>query len=331
MTLGFFGGSITLGQLASSPEHQYADLITKWWREQFPQSSIKLVNAGVAGTGSTYGCLRVQRDMLSQHPDFVVLEFGVNDKNDLPRAETYEGIVRQLLADPGHPAVVLLFMMHHDGTNAQPFQAEIGQRYHLPMISFRDAIWPEIAGGRMKLPDLFGDVIHPNDKGHLAIATFINSLLQDTLDHLPADADIPSITTTLPAPRYSDLFAHTQLVEAAELKPASNTGWTYDSSLQCWHTNQPGSTIAFDLSGQAIDLLYEKLDGGFGTASVVVDDNMPVLCDSWLNGNWGPLRQTDSIYRGSPGPHHIAITLLSDKNALSTGHEFRIKGIGVAN
>jgi hypothetical protein len=331
VTIVFFGGSITFGQLASTPDHAFAGLVSAWWRTHFPQSTITPVNAGVPGTGSTYGCLRLQRDLLSHHPDLVVLEFGVNDKSDLAHAETYEGIVRQLLADPGHPAVVLLFMMHHDGTNAQPFQAEIGRRYQLPMISFRDAIWPEIAAGRMKLPDLFGDVIHPNDRGHLAVATFIDSLMQETLDSLPAESQIASPSSTLPPPRYTDLFAHTRLLTAADLKPVTADGWFYDSVLECWRSNRPGSSIEFDLPGQAVDLLYEKLQAGYGTAEVAVDNTDPIQCDSWLNGTWGPLCQTDPIYRGPLGrSHHVTIRLLSQKNVNSAGYEFRIKGFGLA-
>jgi lysophospholipase L1-like esterase len=211
ITIGFIGGSITRGEGATSPDRQYADLVTRWWGDQFPKSKITLVNAGVAGTNSNYGCLRVQRDLISKHPDFVVVEFGVNDKDDLAHAETYEGVVRQLMMDPDHPAVLLLFLMHHDGTNAQDLQSEVGRQYHLPMISYRDALWPEIAAGRLKFSDITADAIHPNDRGHAAIATFIDSFLQDTLDHLPTDGVITPSSNVLPPPRFTDASSTRQI------------------------------------------------------------------------------------------------------------------------
>ena len=107
ITVGFIGGSITRGEGATSPDRQYPDLVARWWGDQFPKSKITLVNAGVAGTNSNYGCLRVQRDLISHHPDFVVVEFGVvNDKSDLTTLKRNEGVVRQLMMDPDQPAVV---------------------------------------------------------------------------------------------------------------------------------------------------------------------------------------------------------------------------------
>jgi lysophospholipase L1-like esterase len=328
VTIGFIGGSITRGQAASVPERGYANLLAGWWGEQFPQSKITLVNAGVSGTNSNYGCLRVDRDLLSKHPDFVVVEFGVNDRDDLAHVETYEGVVRQLMADPDQPVVVLLFMMHHDGTNAQQLQSEVGRQYGLPMISFRDALWPEILAGRMQYSDYYADTVHPNDRGHAAIATFIESLLQETLDHLPPN--VPTPAATLPPPRFTDLFANTRIIPADDLRPISCDGWTYESSSHSWRADQPGSSIAFQITGDAIDLLYEKMDGGFGTAKVTVDGGEPMVFDSWLNGSWGPMTQTDLISR-APGSHRVRVELLEEKNAMSTGNEFHILGLGVAS
>jgi hypothetical protein len=280
----------------------------------------------------------------------VVVEFGVNDpgppsdpihdpdKSKAERAyqatehaQTYEGVVRQLLADPDQPAIVELFMMHHDGTNAQEPQSEIGRHYGLPMISFRDALWPEFQAGRLREEDFIYDTVHPSDRGHAAIATFIISLLQQTLDHLPADAEIPAVSSALPKPYLTDLFAHCTLIPAADLHPVSNHGWSYDPAGHAWRSNSPGSAIEFEITGQSIDLLYEKQEGRFGVGLVTVDGGMPLFCDSWLNGSWGPLCQVDRVILGSTSKkHRVRIKLLMGKNPLSNGNEFRILGIGVA-
>ena len=175
VTVAVIGGSITAGARASAPEKNYGRVLAQWWRETFPSTKIELVNAGIGATGSNYGALRAQRDLLARRPDFVVVEYGVNDPNARSSAETLEGLVRQILKQPQQPAVVLLFMMHRNGTNAQEWHEKVGRNYGLPMFSLRDALWPEIEAGRMKWDDVEADTVHPNDRGHAYAAEFITA------------------------------------------------------------------------------------------------------------------------------------------------------------
>src|SRR4051812_19063936 len=59
IVVGVIGGSITQGAAASTPEKRYGNLIASWWREKFPGTTVKFVNAGIGATGSDYGALRV--------------------------------------------------------------------------------------------------------------------------------------------------------------------------------------------------------------------------------------------------------------------------------
>lgn len=142
VTVAVIGGSITAGAKASKTQYRYGDLVADWWRNTFPQTKITSVNAGIGATGSNYGALRAKRDLLSRNPDCVVVEFAVNDSNNQRAAESLEGLVRQILNQPNHPAVILLFMMHKNGSNAQEWHSKVGRHYDLPMISYRDALWP---------------------------------------------------------------------------------------------------------------------------------------------------------------------------------------------
>jgi lysophospholipase L1-like esterase len=329
ITIGFIGGSITHGQAATSPERSYANLVSNWWITHFPQSHITVVNAGLNGTDSTYGVLRVQRDLLSHHPDFVLVEFGVNDHGDLAHAQTYEGLVRQILADPDQPAVLLLFLMHHDGTSAQDFQEPIGKQYALPMVSYRDALWPEITARRLKWSDITDGVIHPNDRGHAAAAQFVNSMLQEILDRSPA-ANPASIPTTLPVPHYTDLFQHTELIDADKLQPVTNSGWIFDDRNHCWYTSCAGSVIEFDATGRAVDLLYERYSMDGGTAQVTVNDQN-TISDAWFDATWEGFCRVDEVCRDlDGGTHRVRVQILGTRNPLSTGYDFRIMGLGIA-
>ena len=79
-------------------------------------------------------------DLLMYRPDFVVVDFSVNDiKNDL-REETYEGVIRQILGWSSSPAVVLLNNVYYDtGYTDQECHNKVGDWYGLPHIR---ECWP---------------------------------------------------------------------------------------------------------------------------------------------------------------------------------------------
>jgi lysophospholipase L1-like esterase len=330
VTVAVIGGSITAGQGASSTTHAYASLMAQWWRDAFPQTPITFVNAGLAATTSNYGALRAPRDLLGCHPDFVVVEFGVNDKNSPESAESVEGLVRQILRLPNSPAVVLLFFMHKDGSNAQEWQGRVATHYQLPIISFRDAFWPDVAAGKMHYADVEDDSVHPNDRGHAAAAQFITDFLAQLRRDLPPDDRLAPIAP-LPAALFSDDYAHVSLYEADALTPVHNQGWTLDAVHHCWWSDVPGSTIEFAIPGRRILGMDWKQNGPMGTAEVCVDDQPPVRLDAWFDQTWGGFRNTAELAGDlPPGPHRVRVTLLDDTNPNSNGHTFCLMGLGAA-
>ena len=333
VTVGVIGGSITQGAGASQPEKRYGERVAAWWRQAFPKAGIRFVNAGIGATGSDYGALRVKRDLLAQHPDFVVVEYAVNDPNTQAAAETLEGLLRQILRPTNQPAVLLLFTMHQDGGNAQEWQAKVGRHYGLPMVSFRDALWPEIREGRLKWNEVEADAVHPNDLGHDYCARFITNLLGRVLADLPSDDRLPEIKP-VPKPLISDLFEQVALFEADALIPLSNRGWNREagpSGDKHWKADQPGSVIEFEVAGQAVLLMDWHIRGPMGQATVRVDERPPVLREGWFDQTWGGYRQTTLLASDlGPGKHRVRIELMPEKNPQSGGHEFKVLGLGAA-
>ena len=291
---------------------------------------LSLVNAGIGTTGSNYGALRAQRDLLGRRPDFVVVEYGVNDPNTRSSAETLEGLVRQILKQPQQPAVVLLFMMHRNGSNAQEWHGNVGRHYDLPMLSLRDALWPEIEAGRLKWEDVEADIVHPNDRGHAYAARFITERLAAIRQELPPDDRLPPIPA-LSQPLLGDLFEHVVLWEADALKPVKNEGWTLDAKSRCWKSDLPGSRIEFEIEGRVILVMDWHIRGAMGKAKVQVDDRPGEVRDAWFDQTWGGYRQTIELARNlSPGQHRVSFEILPERNPESTGHEYRILGLGAA-
>ena len=337
ITVGVMGGSITQGASATSEANRYGNRMAQWWRDTFPKAHIEFVNAGIGATGSDIGAHRVQEHLLVKKPDFVVVEYAVNDGNTPVAAETLEGVLRQILNAPNHPAVMLLFMMNKEGGNAQEQHSIIGHYYNLPMVSYRDTLWGEIKAGRMKWEDVEADEVHPNDRGHAYAARFVTGALERVFAKLPPDEKLPRLTP-VPKPKISDLFEHTAMNNVTTLKPIRNEGW--EVCEDPWSTPffgkglkavKPGSTIEFEVTGRAISVLFYRVKGPMGIAEAQVDDAAPVRMDGWFEATWGGYTPFQCVARDlKPGKHHIRITVLGEKNPGSNGNEFRIYSIMTA-
>jgi len=346
VTIAAIGGSITAGTGATDTPYRYVNLVQTWWNKTFPTSHSTLVNAGVGATDSDYGALRVQRDVLSQNPDLVIVEFAVNDTGPGVDAlgDTYEGLVRQLMDGPGQPAVILLFMMTYalpiqeQYQTSQPWQSAIGTNYDLPMVSYFDAISPELTNGNITLAEISGDGTHPTDLGHAYAAQFLEQNLQIAIDNFPAGTALESIPATQ-SPLHSSEFEFTSLVDGATLNPSSNVGWVAEpanvpfslgyisAGLQ---SSTPGSTLDFEVTGREILLGYWVFDGPMGQASVTVDGvAYPDVLDGWFNQTWGGERGMTRVANSlASGTHQVHVDLLSTYDSGSTGNDFRLVCVG---
>ena len=97
LNIGFLGGSITQGCLASAPELCYAYRVFQWWEKTFPQAKFHYINAGIGGTTSHFGTARAESDLLSHKPDFVI----VNPENISSGRGPIEKHMKELDSLPG--------------------------------------------------------------------------------------------------------------------------------------------------------------------------------------------------------------------------------------
>ena len=315
------GGSITAGGLQTKdPKNRYVARVAAWFTQSFPQAKVRFVNAGIGGTNSLYGAMRVRRDVLSKQPDLVIVEYAVNDNHPVPMFwSTHEGVLRQILREPQQTAVVQLFFMQRKGENAQETQHMLGRHYDLPMVSFRDAWWPEIYAGRVQWETMYADVVHPNDTGHILASELLIALLQRIKDQ-PAPAAIP---TTLPAPMISDLFVDCRYGQNADLKPTANSGWTTNADKSKWESPAAGGTIEFSFDGELLFVGYEIDAEAEPLASYQID-----------GGESRPLKRNPNrlpLAEGlPPGSHKVRIELASTKTQPAPNAKVRVWSIGAA-
>ncbi len=332
VVIAAIGGSITQGAAASRPEFRWANRVAQWWIDTFPQADVAFVNAGIGATGSDIGAHRAKDHLLRERPDFVLVEYAVNDSGLATPDETLEGLLRQILAMPNQPGALLLMTMGNTGANVQDKQIPVGRHYGLPMVSFRDAMWPEIEAGHIAWEAIEADVVHPNDRGHAICADLIVQVLEKWRAQLPAAGSTPA--DPLPAPLISDTFARTVLRSRDNLRPVRADGWEPIAGSQYgrgWRADAPGSALEFEVEGTAVGLIFWRVKGPMGVAEAQVDERPPVRLEAWFNADWGGYTPFQMIARDLPaGPHRLRITLLDEQQEGSTGHRFEVHGVACA-
>lgn len=313
ITIGTIGGSITQGTAASTTDERYANRALQWWAKTFPKAQLDFVNAGIGATDSYIGVHRVDADLLSKKPDVVIVEFSVNDTDAALNLQTYDSLVRKILQAENHPAVILLFTTQEDGTSLQDTHMQIGSAYNLPMISYKNAVLPEIEAGKFTWKDISPDNIHPNSVGHGIIGELLWSYFNSVYAKLD-QIDTSDLTFTA-TPVTKDLYAKGQLLDSKTLTPKTMQGFEQaEVSNQFpndWTTKE-GGELTFEVTGSNIGVLYYKtVDGKSGQYCVYVDDRLIQVLDGDFTGGWGNYAQAQQVYTSDmPSTHTVTIKQL---------------------
>lgn len=308
ITVGCIGGSITQGSSASSTSENYAFYSMKWWAQQFPNNpALNFVNAGIGATGSYIGVHRVADDLLAQNPDVVIVEFSVNDTDAAFNLGTYDSLVRKILSAECQPAVILLFMCQENNTTLAQTHMQIGEAYDLPMISYQQAIMPEIEKGTFLWTDIAADNIHPNSNGHGIVGELLWNYYNSVFAQLD-DIDTSDLSFTAEA-FTEDRYAEGNLLDSTEITPKENNGFeNADVMYQFknnWKTTQEGASLTFEVEARNIGLLYYRtIDGKSGEYEVYVDGTLMKTLDGDFSGGWGNYAEAAEVYTSDAKATH---------------------------
>ena len=124
--------------------------------------------------------------MLAARPDVVMIEFAVNDPAARSPAKHSKDCCVRFWPCPIIPPRCMLFTMNDQGQNVQREHSRVGRHYRVPMVSFRDAVWPDIASGKVSWNDIEADSVHPNDRGHQICGALVSHLFDMAAETLPA-------------------------------------------------------------------------------------------------------------------------------------------------
>lgn len=289
----YIGGSITEGysdNITLKTEEKWVTMSTEWLNEQFPDSEITYVNAGLSGTPSVLGNVRLQRDVLQYDPDIVFVEFAVNDGGEAIYKNAYESLVRTLLTQDKDIAVVLLFTIIESGHTCQPHMSQIGENYNLPMISLPDSIWVEMQEGRMQWSDYSADQSHPNVEGSIMIRDFVINYFEKVIaDYENNTGDVDK---NLPDPVFSGDYADMVFVDNTTLA-AEATGFTPSDNGHHWFKEgwqfraDTGASLRFNVTCSKLAMVIKVNNAKtFGEAEIYVDGELTGKINSNRSDGW---------------------------------------------
>lgn len=345
VTVAFLGGSITQGAGAVPlQENCYARLTWDGLRQRYGRN-IRYIKAGVGGTPSETGLMRYDRDIARDgavQPDLVVIEFAVNDSGDETEGVFYESLVRRILNQPNHPAVILLFAVFADDWNLKRRLAPIGYRYQVPMADVLEAVSPQFMAEDRVLTkrQYFYDVYHPSNLGHRIMADCLLYLIQ-RLDHQQPEQEGEGYIP----PYYGCDYVNLKLMDrntpypGAVVTPGSFT--ETDTDLQAvpldadsyntpmfpfnWKKGRGNEPFVLELTCRRLALEFK--DSGsleFGKALVTIDGEKHRMLDPTEAG-WTHCHTTVLFNKQTAAPHRVEITMAPGDEEKT----FTILGFGV--
>ena len=312
ITVAYIGGSITEGYNAGTTEF-YAKTCTDLLQGYFPDITVTGVNAGISGTPSLLGNLRLERDVLSADPDIVFVEFAVNDGQEADYKNAYESLVRTLLTQENDIAVVLLFTVLDSGYTCQEHMSKIGANYDLPMISVHDSVYEEIEAGRMTWQDYSNDQSHPNAYGHKCITDFVDNYYQKVL---PVVAEnVGEVSKELPDPVFSAKYMNMHYMDSATMDGVELDGFeqydTHGSFHNGWmYRGTDGGSMKFTVECSVLEMVFKANNSDkYGTADIYVDGEKVKSVVSNMSDGWNNPVTAYLIDNDSSAEHTVEIRM----------------------
>ena len=199
LNIVYFGGSVTAGYGSTDKEkYSWRALSAKWFREHFPEANIRDVNTAIGESGTFLGVYRLERDILSQAPDLLFIEYAINDfffgSSVEVAALQYETIVREVKARFPQCDIVTLITDCRETAEAEELYGaamgheKIARAYQIPTIYVGKALVDSLSAlCDDEWKKYFIDIVHPTDAGYFAYYKCVEEYLHQSLLVSPPD------------------------------------------------------------------------------------------------------------------------------------------------
>ena len=266
----YLGGSVTVGTGIKNPDGEdwelydqqsWRGLTMQWFREKYPQATINFQNSAIGGTGSFYGAVRTEEDVLAFNPDLVFVMYPINDVYDgMTEAETkrqMEDIIWQIReADPQTDIIMGYDTNRSTGATDEPYdmvrwQEEVAKEYNISIINMGRYLADVVRNTDTEWDDVLSDEVHPNKDGYKLYAEVALTLLEDA--KLKATGDI--VNYSLPDERAFGTPLNAKLIKISENFPGDITPVRNYNSLYYWkYQIAPGEDFTFEIEGSSVGI-----------------------------------------------------------------------------
>ena len=341
VNIAFIGGSITAGM-------GYRNSVSEYLKEKYEGivqgRKMSFYNAGKGGTGSHYGLLRLDRDVISHNPDMVFIEFAVNDAG---RAEEdiqgdFEGMIRLLQSLPNPPMITIVYTTLVQMSNEYEKQHKIAEYYGIPEIDFlqlmKDKGYTKPSDTSYdKLPTMWRELLlsnmHPNTKCEKLWSDYAIALMEKSPEKYFRH---PILKSNPFSGKYIDGL-HTKFEYASDLykngkiKLTGEKGVDYRIGSEGITLLKKDAELTYNFSGNAFAVqLPMRTDAGkaeLKLSGASVNDTEEI--DSYS------IYSIDSVQAEkltlAQGDYEVKITNTGEKNDASSGNEVEITGFFVGS
>lgn len=307
VTIVYLGGSVTWGSGASKKdETSWRALTTQWFKDQYPDATITAKNSALGSTGSFWGAIRVEKDVLRYNPDLVFVMYPINDVYEsMTEDETkrqMEEIIRKIREYDNQIDIIMGYDTDKTrGASRELYdmvkwQEQVAMEYNVSSMDMGRCLANKVLDGLTTWEEALSDSVHPNDYGYQIYASVAMGLLEEGKMNAPETL----ATYTVPAERKFGKPMNAVLYKAEEefatdATPVDRPNGNENYSKQ--YVLQPGQSLSLTITGNRFGV-YGVGDFKFsadGKSAMHITYDIGHICRYW----W---------YNIGEGEHDIVVT-----------------------
>lgn len=251
LTIGYIGGSITLGtsaqrvvqggrviaQAGGNIMDSWVNRVSTWFAEEYPDAKIETVNAGVSDTATNFGVFRLKDQLMNTNghdmPDLVFIEFTNNDHIYAPNQTIselklqIESLIRNIYTINPYAEIVAVSTNLYKLSSSLKAYTEMCEYYGIPLINVGQVLSDEMTkrGAPSESAGTFyytTDNLHPSATGYYVYTKEIKSKLSKHLKFTAKSKKIFNYKNSLPTPKSSNLIDNPNILDINSLNYSGN-------------------------------------------------------------------------------------------------------------
>lgn len=257
-----FGDSITGVYYHSGGRRAWPEVLGIYLQQQYPDTPIEIINAGVSGHTSSQGLARMDADVLAHSPHLVVVMFGMNDiaRSSVAEFEANLRVIIRRTTDQGGEVILMTPNYAYDMDPLRPVSLiaecaetmrRLGREFSVQVADAFAAFHAVHERGREEWMRLMSDPVHPNMRGHRLFAATAAEAISG---RKVATTDLPPFAHRLPR-----LGRKARMGEPVKVVAMTPFDGLITPALQKLYPGLPVTVIPWDTKGKSIITLEQEV------------------------------------------------------------------------